>query len=134
MTEPAFLSIDDVLLFHHEQISRYGGLHGLRDMVLLQSAVAQPQATFEGQYLHQDIFEMAAAYLFHIVQNHPFMDGNKRVGLEAALVFLALNGYQSKAEVDALVNMVRSVARGKTGKRGVAAFFRKYTRRTPRRS
>ena len=128
MTEPAFLSMDDVLLIHREQIDRYGGSHGVRDMILLQSAVAQPQATFAGEYLHQDILKMAAAYLFHIVQNHPFVDGNKRVGLETAMVFLEINGYHIKAGVDALVDMVLSVAQGQSSKPAIAAFFKEHTR------
>ena len=69
-------------------MARYGGLPGLRDEGLLESAVAQAVATFGGEYLHNDIFQMAAAYLFHIVQNHPFVDGNKRAGAAAAVVFL----------------------------------------------
>ena len=128
MKEPVFLSMDDILLFHREQIDRYGGSHGVRDMPLLQSAIAQPQATFEGQYLHRDIFAMAAAYLFHIVQNHPFVDGNKRVGLETALVFLELNGCRIKARADALENLALSVAQGKMAKPAIAVFFRKHTR------
>jgi death-on-curing protein len=84
--EPIFLSLDDVLESHAEQIATYGGSDGIRDLNLLQSALAQPMATFDGSHLHADLFEMASAYLFHIELNHPFVDGNKRVGLEAALV------------------------------------------------
>lgn len=87
-----FLSLDDVLESHAEQIAAYGGSDGIRDVGLLESALAQPAAMFGGQYLHVDVFGMAAAYLFHIVKNHPFLDGNKRVGLEAALLFLEING------------------------------------------
>src|SRR5437867_10279787 len=88
---PTFLSLDEILEIHKDQIARYGGMAGIRDLGLLQSALAQPQATFGSQFLHADLIEMAAAYLFHIVQNHPFIDGNKRVGAVAALVFLQLN-------------------------------------------
>ncbi len=89
-----FLQIQDVLLLHGDQVDRYGGEHGVRDLALLESAVAQPQATFGGEFLHKDLFEMAAAYLFHIVQNHPLVDGNKRTALGAAVLFLAANGYE----------------------------------------
>src|SRR6266702_1459663 len=89
---PTFLTTDQVLEIHSDQIARYGGMAGVRDLGLLQSALAQPQATFGGQLLHADLFEMAAAYLFHLVQNHPFVDGNKRVGAVAAIVFLLTNG------------------------------------------
>jgi death-on-curing protein len=89
---PDFLSVVEVLFLHEEQLARYGGGTGIRDIGLLESAVAQPQATFGSEYLHADLFQMAAAYAFHIAQNQPFVDGNKRTGLVAALVFLDLNG------------------------------------------
>jgi death-on-curing protein len=77
--EPAFLSLDEVLEIHAQQIERYGGSAGLRDAAGLESAIATPQATFGGEFLHTSIRAMAAAYLFHLCQNHPFIDGNKRV-------------------------------------------------------
>jgi death on curing protein len=80
MVEPVFLTLDDVLEIHEQQIERYAGSHGLRDTGALESAVATPQATFGGKYLHGSLYLMAAAYLFHITQNHPFIDGNKRAG------------------------------------------------------
>jgi death-on-curing protein len=92
-----FLSLEDVLTLHADQVALYGGDHGVRDLGLLESAIAQPQATFGGEFLHKDLFEMAAAYLFHIVQNHPFLDGNKRTGAVAAMVFLDLNGVEITA-------------------------------------
>jgi death-on-curing protein len=76
--------MDDLLETHAHQIANYGGSEGLRDSNLLASAIAQPEASFAGNFLHADLYEMAAAYLFHIVSDHPFIDGNKRVGLEAA--------------------------------------------------
>ena len=97
MPKLTFLNLGEVLEIHRDQIVRYGGLPGLRDLDLLKSAVAMSQATFDGTFLHTDIFEMAAAYLFHIVGNHPFLDGNKRVGAVACLVFLELNGYEFTA-------------------------------------
>ncbi|MBM4377524.1 MAG: type II toxin-antitoxin system death-on-curing family toxin [Deltaproteobacteria bacterium] len=87
-----FLTFEDVLGGHALQIERFGGTHGLRDEALLESALAQPSSSFGGEYLHADLFEMAAAYLFHVVKNPPFVDGDKRVGLAAALVFLEVNG------------------------------------------
>lgn len=82
-----FLSLDDILESHQNQIETYGGGQGIRDIGLLESAIAQPEACFGGQFLHADVFEMAAAYLYHLVMTHRFVDGNKRVGLEAALIF-----------------------------------------------
>lgn len=121
---PKFLSIDDVLESHAEQIATYGGSDGIRDIGLLQSAVAQPEATFGGQFLHADLFEMAAAYLFHIVQNHPFVDGNKRVGLEAALLFLEINDLPIDTTDEALVGLVLQTAQGQATKQQIAEFFR----------
>ena len=80
MTTPDFLSVDEVLCLHEVQLSRYGGGSGLRDPGALESAVAMPRASFEGDLLHSDLFAMAAAYAFHIAQNQPFVDGNKRTG------------------------------------------------------
>src|SRR3954463_15270619 len=79
------------MFLHDEQLARFGGAGGIRDMGLLESAVATPQASFGGEFLHEDLFSMAAAYAFHIAQNQAFVDGNKRTGLLSALVFLDLN-------------------------------------------
>jgi len=87
-SEIRFLSLDDVLALHDMQIERYGGSPGIRDRGLLESAVAMPQASFGGVFVHQGLYEMAAAYAFHIAENQPFIDGNKRTALAAALVFL----------------------------------------------
>lgn len=126
---PVFLTLDEVIEIHRDQIARYGGRGGIRDMALLQSAVAMPQASSGGKYLHTDLFEMAAAYLFHIVRNHPFVDGNKRAGTVAALVFLALNGEEVQVRNTALVETVLSTPRGEIAKSGIAEFLRKRPRR-----
>lgn len=126
--EPRFLTLNEVIEIHADQIERYGGSPGIRDLGLLESAIATPQAGFGGQYLHGDLFEMAAAYLFHIVQNHAFVDGNKRAGAAAGLVFLKLNGRETDITNPALVKVVLDVAQGKTGKAAVADFFRKNAR------
>jgi death on curing protein len=120
-----FLGIDEVLAIHGHQIDRYGGSPGIRDVGLLESALAMPRATFSGQDLHPTLHEKAAAYLFHLVKNHPFVDGNKRVGLAVCLVFLALNGKRIRATDDALVDLVLGVARGDRDKPEVAVFLKK---------
>ena len=122
--DPKFLTLDDALEVHRDQIERYGGTLGVRDNGLLESALAAPQSGFGGHYLHADLFEMASAYLFHLVQNHPFLDGNKRVGAAAALTFLVMNGIETKIPNQALVQMVLSVAQGRTEKTAIADFFR----------
>ena len=123
---PIFLTLGEILEIHQDQIRRYGGASGIRDIGLLQSALAMPAAGFGGEYLHSDLFEMAATYLFHITQNHPFVDGNKRTGTVAAIVFLALNDIELNADEDEdeLEKMVRQVSEGKAGKETVATFLR----------
>ncbi len=123
-----FLTIQEVLYFHRAQIEQFGGSKGVRDPGLLESALAQPCASFGGEYLHRGLFEMAAAYLYHIVQNHPFVDGNKRVGLESALAFLALNGVEIDAPDDDLESLVLAVASGQADKTQAAAFLDKHSR------
>lgn len=119
-----FLTLDDILESHQNQIDTYGGSHGIRDIGLLESAIAQPEASYGGQYLHADIFEMAAAYLYHLVMNHPFVDGNKRVGLESALIFLEVNDALLDANDDELVDLVLKTTAGRVGKSEIAEFFR----------
>jgi len=125
---PLFLDLEEVLAIHHDQITRSGGTAGIRDLGLLQSALATPQAGVGKQYFHADLFEMAAAYLFHIVRNHPFVDGNKRTSVTAALVFLEMNGIEIRASDEALVKTVLAVAEGKLQKGALAEFFRRHTR------
>ena len=121
---PVFLILGEILEIHQDQINRYGGASGIRDIGLLQSAIAMPSASFGGQFLHSDLFEMAAAYLFHISQNHPFVDGNKRTGAVAAIVFLALNDIELDVDEEEFEKMVLQVAEGKAGKETVATFLR----------
>ncbi|MEK7407563.1 MAG: type II toxin-antitoxin system death-on-curing family toxin [Acidobacteriota bacterium] len=121
--EPLFLSLDEVLEIHQQQIELYGGSAGLRDAAGIESAVATPQATFGGEFLHASIPAMAAAYLFHICQNHPFIDGNKRVGANAAITFLLMNGWEPTFAEDELVELVLSVASGTSGKAALTALF-----------
>ena len=122
-----FLGLQEVLEIHRDQVTRYGGTAGIRDLDLLKSALGMPGATFNGEFLHTDVYEMAAAYLFHLVKNHPFLDGNKRVGAVAALVFLALNGHDFQAPEDDLAETVLAVARGEIGKSEVTVFLRRWS-------
>jgi death on curing protein len=124
--EPVFLRLSEILEIHRDQIERYGGAPGLRDLNLLISAAATPAVSFRGQYLHDDLCAMAAAYLFHIVRNHPFVDGNKRTGAVTALVFLALNNVETAMSEEELETMVRAVAEGRMSKAEVTLFLRRY--------
>ncbi|MDP8207264.1 MAG: type II toxin-antitoxin system death-on-curing family toxin [Candidatus Electryonea clarkiae] len=123
MSDIQFLTLDEVLQIHQDQITRYGGMTGMRDFGLLQSAVAMPMAQFDGVYLHPDLYAMAAAYLFHITRNHPFLDGNKRAGVVSAIVFLKLNGIEVAAEESSLEELVFAVAHGDIGKENISEFF-----------
>ena len=121
--EPLFLTLDEVQEMHEQQVEFYGGSQGIRDLGALESAVAMPQASFGGEYLHPTIAAMAAAYLFHITQNHPFLDGNKRAGANAAITFLLLNDVEPTFDEDALVELVLGVAQGQISKAEVTGFF-----------
>jgi death on curing protein len=123
-----FLGIDEIHRIHQDQIARYGGALGVRDEGLLTSAIAQPSASFAGTYLHPTIQEMAAAYLYHLVQNHPFVDGNKRVGAVASLMFLAMNDHELNASEHEFEKLVLNVASGQIDKPQIADFFRQNTK------
>ena len=125
---PTFLTPAEVLQIHRDQIELYGGDPGIRDLGLLQSALAMPAAGFGGRFVHGDLYEMAAAYLFHIIQNHPFVDGNKRTGVVAALVFLALNDVIIDVEEDVFESVVWAVAKGEAAKATLSEFFRKHAK------
>jgi len=122
--DPEFLTFDEILEIHQDQIQRYGGDAGIRDRGLLESAIAMPQRSFGGQYLHKDTFEMAAAYAFHIAENQPFVDGNKRTGLAAAYVFLDLNGFRLVEQDDRLYEAMIAIGTRRMEKAGLAQVLR----------
>lgn len=114
--QPRFLSVDDVLAIHQNTIKHEGGRAALRDPGLLESAVTMPQQQFEGIYLHSTLAAMAAAYLFHIAANHPFVDGNKRTAVLPALVFLDVNGVKKLPPPTSLERVTLAVAAGEMDK------------------
>jgi death on curing protein len=126
--DPVFLTLDEVLEIHRDQIARYGGSEGIRDIGLLNSAIAMPTATFATHFLHSDLFEMAAAYLFHLVQNHPFLDRNKRVGAAAANVFLFLYDIHFAPDENEYTKLVLAVAKGHVKKAAITEFLRSNSR------
>ncbi len=116
MQTPKFISLEEVLELHDDQISSFGGTPGVRDEGLLESALAQPQATFGGQFLHPTIAEQAAAYLYHIAMNHPFIDGNKRSAFAVTDTFLRLNGFSLNLTDEQVYNLVIQVVLGTIAK------------------
>jgi death-on-curing protein len=123
MQRVRFLSVEDVLVIHSRVIVEFGGDSGLRDRGLLESAVAMPHATFGGKDLHDSLAEKAAAYHFHLCSNHPFVDGNKRVAVTAAEVFLLVNGAELCVDDGDLEELTLGVAGGELSKEQVTAFF-----------
>lgn len=127
-TPPIFLTTRQVLRIHEQMLADFGGDPGLRDRGLLEAAVAMPRATFDGAYLHEGLPEMAAAYQYHLSQNHPFVDGNKRVALAAAMLFLRKNGMDLEATNTELAEFAEDLAAGAVDKSAVVAFYREKAR------
>lgn len=123
-----FLDLEDVLMIHADQIYRYGGNGALRDKGLLESAIMMPQTSFAGEFAHSDLYEMAAAYLYHVVMNHPFVDGNKRTGVVCALAFLELNAIKVNADNNLLADFVLLVAQGLRDKNRITDFLKENSR------
>lgn len=111
-----YLTIEDVLLQHTKVIDRTGGAHGLRDKGALESAVAQPKMTFGGEDLYPGLVEKAAVLGFSLIANHPFLDGNKRIGYVSMEVFLIINGYELLLDIDEHENIILQVASGEMTK------------------
>ena len=124
---PIFLGVDHVVEIHHRLIEDFGGDAAIRDHGLLESATRLPQATFDGEMLHSSLASMAAAYLFHLCMNHPFVDGNKRTALAAAEIFLDLNGSRLDATDEDVFALTMAVAAGDSSKADVVTFFDRHT-------
>lgn len=123
MNEPVFLSREAVDLIHEASLREFGGADGTRDENALESALAQPIHEFV--YRGADLFEIAAAYAYHIAENQPFVDGNKRTGLLSALNFLAANGILADRPVDEFYDAMIAIAEKRLDKSGLAAVFRR---------
>jgi death on curing protein len=129
--EPLFLTVDEVRDLHDDQLRRFGGSAGVRDLGALESAVATPASTFDGEFLHQDLFHMAAAYAFHIAENQPFVDGNKRAALNAALVFLDINGWLVADPEMLLYDAMIAISSRSLDKTGLAELLRSLAQPDP---
>ncbi|MHC5725337.1 MAG: type II toxin-antitoxin system death-on-curing family toxin [Nostoc sp.] len=123
MQTPRFISISQVLDIHQDEINSFGGTSGVRDEGLLDSALAQPQATFDGELLHPTIHEQAAAYLYHLAMNHPFIDGNKRTAFAVMDTFITLNAYSLNLSQEQAYNLVIRVVQKEISKEELSAFL-----------
>lgn len=131
MREPRWVLRETVLALHEQLLARFGGLSGIRDEGLLDSALARPRHRFD--YGKTDVTELAAAYAYGLVKNHPFLDGNKRIGFAVAVLFLELNGHEFVAtEVDAVIQTL-ALAAGALDEAGYATWLRQNSRKPRRR-
>ena len=124
MPIPKFLDLEDVLRIQGRQIQKFGGVPGIRDLGLLESALAQPQVTFSGELLHTTVWEQAAAYLFHLAMNHPFLDGNKRTAFAVMDTFLRLNGFVLTLSQVQKYELVIQVVKRNLSKADVASYLK----------
>lgn len=122
-----YLTPEQVLFIHYRLIEETGGSHGIRDIALLQSAIARPMAAFGGDDLYPDIFTKAAALMHSLIKNHPFIDGNKRTAITSASILLIRNGYQLNASNKELERFTLKVASKNTEIEEIAKWFRKYS-------
>lgn len=123
------LSLEQILLIHEDQVNRYGGSHGLRDIALLESAVYRSQVTFGGIDLYPSIFEKAGALVHSLLLNHPFVDGNKRTAMASMLVFLELNNYSFAVSQKELVKTALSIENKKWNIQKISTWLRKHAKK-----
>lgn len=124
-----YLSVKDVLLLHNMAIDESGGSHGLRDLGLLESAVARPQVSFGGEDLYPNIFLKAGVLVHGLLRNHPFVDGNKRTSMYSAMTFLELNGYRFEAKQKEVVEFALKVENEKLSVEEIAKWLKEHARK-----
>lgn len=122
-----FLSLEQILAIHSDQVDRYGGSHGIRDIALLESAVFRPQSSFGGMDLYPSVFGKAAALIHSIIHNHPFLDGNKRTGIVSGIVFLEINNYSLRVSQKDLVGTAIAIATNKMDLEEIASWFKRHS-------
>lgn len=122
-----YLTLEEVLVLHDYQIIRFGGSHGLISLPLLESALTRPKTNISGMEMYASVFEKAAVLAFSIIKNHPFLDGNKRTGLHAALTFIELNGFNVKMSSKVLVKLGLDIANNVLDISDAVALFKKYS-------
>lgn len=129
MATLTFLSVEEVIAVHADQVNRYGGSHGIRDLGLLESATFRAQTSFGGQYLYKTIFDKAAALGQSIILNHPFLDGNKRTGIVSIILFLKVNGYNLRVSQKDLINMTLKIAKEEIQVEEIADWLKKNSKK-----
>lgn len=132
--EPRFIDESECCELHRRMLSRYGGSDGIRDASLLNSALATPRAGMFGGNFHETIPAMAAALAFSLVRNHPFVDGNKRVGLLASEAFLQRNGFELIAAKDELIDLFLRLAAGEITKDFLISWYESHSQRVEERA
>ena len=129
MSNIIFLTFEQILAIHDNQIELYGGSHGIRELTLFESAIMRPQTTFGGNDLYPSVFEKAAVLMHSLVMNHAFVDGNKRTGTVSALVFLEVNGYKIVANQNELMNFSLDITSKKMDTKLIAVWLKKHSKK-----
>ena len=124
-----FITLEQILVIHEDQVDRYGGSQGIRDLALLESAVYRPQATFGGNDLYPAIFDKAAVLMHSLILNHPFIDGNKRSGMVSAFVFLELNGLINKIKINEVISVAMKIESKEMKIEAISKWLEKYSKR-----
>ncbi|MBU4320431.1 MAG: type II toxin-antitoxin system death-on-curing family toxin [Nitrospinae bacterium] len=122
-----YLTVEQALFIHSRLIDTTGGMHGIRDLGLLQSAVARPQSGFGGKEFYPDMFHKAAALMESLIKNHPFIDGNKRTAITSAGIFLRMNSYVLETSQKGLEEFTLHMAIGKVSLENAAEWFKAHS-------
>ena len=130
MANIIFLTFEQVLTIHDNQIETYGGSHGIRDLALFESAIMRPQTTFGGKDLYPSVFEKAAILMHSLIMNHSFVDGNKRTGTVSVLVFLEINGFRVSVSQKELISISLEIASRKMNAKNVSIWLKKTQRKS----
>lgn len=132
MPKTSYITLEEVLAIHHDQVERYGGSHGIRDINLLASAIERPKSSFMGEDLYPTIFDKAAALMHSILLNHPFLDGNKRTGIISASLLLHLNGWGLQAKQKELVGATLAVESKNWNLEQISKWLKEHSAKIPR--
>lgn len=126
--EIVYISLEDLLIIHTDQVERYGGSHGIRDLGLIESALFRPQSSFDGEDLYIDFFQKAAVLVHSLLLNHAFVDANKRTAMTAVLVFLELNGFNLQVAQEELIDAAKSIENKAWDVKDIAYWLKKSTK------